>query len=102
MEYSVQDAIDNIRKHLTNLHANPNIYEDDIANVILALEEFAIPALEKQIYKPVETKHEFGLSYGREYMACPNCGEYIRYKYTLEPLTYPERCWFCGQALDWE
>ena len=95
-------AIDRIREHLTTLHASPDIYEDGTCNLIYALEEFAIPALEKEIPKAVVTKREFGTSWGREYYACPNCDEYIRYVWALDPPTYPDRCVFCGQSLDWE
>lgn len=98
-----QNAIDRIREHLTTLHANPDIYEDGTCNVIYALEAFAIPALEKQIYKEPVIKRS-SAEYGREYYACPNpdCGEYIRYKYTLDERPLPERCRFCGQALEWD
>lgn len=98
-----QNALDRIREHLTILHANPNIYEDGTCNVIQALEEFAIPALETQIPKKLIVKREFGSVYGREFYACPNpdCGEYVRYKYAHESVGYPNRCEFCGQVLDW-
>lgn len=45
-----QDALDYIREHLTKLYANPNMYEDGTCNVIQALEEHAIPRLEKPIH----------------------------------------------------
>ena len=44
-----QDALDHIREHLTKLHANQNIYEDGMCDLILALEGFVVPMLEKDI-----------------------------------------------------
>ena len=97
-----QDAIDYIRWYLTKLHSNPDIYEDDTCNVITALEDFAIPALEMHIPKEVVMEREFQSLYGREYYACPYCGDFIRYRYSTGEPTYPGHCEFCGQALDWE
>lgn len=97
-----QDAINYIREFLTTLHSNPDIYEDGTCNIIQALEEFAIPSLEKDIYK----KPYLAISYAecyRTYYACPNCQEYIKYEYSFDKLDYePERCTYCGQALDWD
>lgn len=45
-----QEALDYIRKHLTSLHANPDIYEDGTYDVVTALEDVIIPMLETQIY----------------------------------------------------
>lgn len=44
----LQDAIDYIREHITTLHADPDIYENGICNVIWALEDVAIPLIEKE------------------------------------------------------
>ena len=41
-----QDAINYIRELLTKFHQNPTIYGDETCNVIVALEEHAIPAIE--------------------------------------------------------
>ena len=43
---SYQEAIDYIRELLTKLHANTDICEDSTPNVIVALEDYAIPAIE--------------------------------------------------------
>lgn len=42
---TVQDAIDRIQEHITELYANPNFVEDGTCNIVNALEDFAIPAL---------------------------------------------------------
>lgn len=63
--------------------------------------QIAISALEKEIEKTPIVKNEFDIPYGREFYACPNCEEYIRYKYTYDEPTYPRRCKWCGQVLDW-
>ena len=99
-----QMSIDYLREHLTTLHTDPNIYENGICNIITALEDFAIPAMEKEIPKKPLIKREFDTPYGREYYACPNndCGEYIQYLYTLERKPNPCRCDFCGQVFDWD
>lgn len=41
-------ALDIIRDHLTNLHSNPNVYEDGTCNIIYAIEEVVIPMLKKR------------------------------------------------------
>ena len=43
------EALDCLREHLTNLYSKPDIYEDGTCDLIGALEEFAIPMLEKDI-----------------------------------------------------
>ena len=97
-----QDAINYINELLTVLHANPNIYEDGTCNFIEALDNFAIPALEKDIPKTVALIPSLA-EYGRRYYGCPNCREYIKYEYSLDKQDYyPGRCPICGQALDWD
>jgi hypothetical protein len=96
-----QRAIELIREHLTILHSNPNIYEDGTNNVIYALEDFAIPALEKEIPKKVEL-YPCKSEWGRRYIGCPNCQEFFMYEYPYDKEIYPARCDECGQALDWE
>ena len=44
-----QEALNYIREHLTNLWANPNIYEDGTHNIISALEDTVVPMLEDAI-----------------------------------------------------
>ena len=42
-------ALNLMREHLTNLHSNPNIYEDGTRTVIYAMEAVIIPMLEKAV-----------------------------------------------------
>ena len=44
-----QEALDCLRVHLTKLYSKSDIYEDGTCDLISALEEFAIPMLEKDI-----------------------------------------------------
>lgn len=59
-------------------------------------------ALKKQVPMTPVVNREHGTEYGREYYACPYCGDFIKYKYGLEELAYPGHCTFCGQTIDWE
>ena len=43
------EALNCLRVHLTNLYSKPDIYGDGTCDLISALEEFAIPMLEKDI-----------------------------------------------------
>lgn len=42
-------ALNLMQKHLTNLHSNPNVYEDGTCTIIYAIEEVVIPMLKKDI-----------------------------------------------------
>ena len=44
-----KEALDNVREHLTKLHANPDIYEDGTCTIICTLEEHIIPLLNYHI-----------------------------------------------------
>lgn len=83
-------------------HYNYGISHDIFSEPIITYARLAVDALEKQVDKKPVVLREFGTAYGKEYYACPNCYEYIRYKYTLEKPTYPCRCGYCGQALVWD
>lgn len=99
-----QKAIDVIREYLTTLHNNPNIYEDGTCNIIHALEYYAIPLMERDIDKKPEVYPCNNMAdFGKAYIGCPNCQEFIKYKYDIyREEYYPYRCPECGQALKWE
>ena len=103
MQY--EDAITLIEEYLTDIHADPDIYENGKCNLIYALEEFAIPAMKKEICRDVVLKVSDKSQYGRQYYACPSCDDFIRwrYPYNTHELEYePDRCPFCGQNLNWK
>ena len=83
-------------------HYNYGISHDFFSEPVTSYARLAVEALEKQVDKKPVVLREFGTTYGKEYYACPNCNEYIRYKYKLEEQTYPCRCGDCGQSLDWD
>lgn len=93
-----KEAIEIIRNHLTVLH--PDIYGGDgCNNVITALEDFAIPAMMKEICRDVIV--EVGIS-RREYYACPNCMDFIKWRFDANRDNYePCICPSCGQNLKW-
>lgn len=101
-EMEAQEVRDRLAQHVC--HIDTKVCENFDAELweLKSALEYAIEAVEKDIEKHVVIKREFGTQCGREYYACPNCGEYIRYAWTLEPPTYPCCCDECGQRLDWE
>lgn len=83
-----QEATKELERHIQYLRANWKPHPD--YNVIEAL-GMAINALEKQIpKKPKEHCDDKELHY------CPCCWSYFG------GTTGWERCWKCGQKLDWE
>ncbi len=100
MEYS--DAINLIKEYLTELWADPDIYENGKCNLIHALEDFAVPAMEKEIARDVVVENAISR---RQYYACPSCADFIKWKYVnelYESDRKPDRCPGCGQLLNWE
>ena len=101
-----REAMEVVVKHLATLYENDGIYDNDTNNLIYALGKFAIPAMEKEIEQDVVLKTSV-VQYGREYYACPNCGDYIKWRYWCShdldnPYREPGRCPDCGQTLNWE
>lgn len=88
-------AIELIREHVGELYTDYDRYAD----VISALNEFAIPAMMKEIEQDVII--EVGIS-RREYYACPNCMDFIKWRFDVNRDNYePDICPFCGQRLKW-
>jgi hypothetical protein len=98
-----KDAIAIIKEHIVDIHADPEIYEDGSkVDILHALEEFAIPAMEKELDKNVVLTPS-KVAIGREYYACPTCEEFIKWIYDIEQTYYePDRCPWCGQTLNWK
>lgn len=94
------EAIDVIIEHLVELHRHPDIYGSGMVNIIHALENFAIPAMGKDICKDVVLEKAIS---GREFYACPNCREFLgwRHGYFGGDIHEPGRCPYCGQSLNW-
>ena len=68
--------------------------------LVRAIDDFAIPAMEKEIARDVEL--ETGVA-NRQYYACPNCTDFIKWRHNLYTSDYmPDRCPGCGQTLNWE
>lgn len=104
-----RDAIKLIKDHVDTLYAYSDICEASDYDIILALKNVAIPAMEKEIERDVAVKTSVA-HWNRTYYACPNedCDEFIRWKYDVHfcdnyrDLDYrPGRCPFCGQSLKW-
>lgn len=94
-----RDAIELIRRHVYDLRGELNFIEFDKYGLIKALEDFAIPAMEKDICRDVAV--EVGIS-RREYYACPNCTDFIKWRFDANRDNYePGICPSCGQSLKW-
>jgi rubrerythrin len=99
MEY--RDAIDVIKEHLSDIRCDAELYEKGIGGISDALEEFAIPAMEKEIARDVVVENAISR---RQYYACPECAEFLRWRYINEKhesIYHPGRCPWCGQTLNW-
>lgn len=97
-----REAMEVVVKHLATLYEDDGIYDNDTNNLIYALGKFAIPAMAKEIELDVVLKTSV-VQYGREYYACPNCGDYIKWRFDVNRDNYePDICPFCGQTLNWE
>ena len=98
---NIERAIDILKEHLAELHEDNDIYENGKCNVIYALEEVAIPAMEKEICKDVEIVGS-NVNWGRKYFACPSCRDFIRWRHDVDKGDYqPPVCPSCGQNLNW-
>ena len=90
-----KEAIDILKDHVAVLCTDFDEYED----VIGVLNDFAIPAMEKEVARDVVV--EVGIS-RREYYACPNCMDFIKWRFDVNRDNYePDICPSCGQSLKW-
>lgn len=97
-----RDAIELIKEHLSDIRCDAELYEKGIGGIIDALEDFAIPAMEKEIAKDVVVENAISR---RQYYACPTCEEFIKWRYAndIYDTDYkPSRCPWCGQSLNWK
>ena len=87
----VNEAIDILSKLTVGQPSNDE--------VVRAIDDFAIPAMEKEIARDVVV--EVGIS-RREYYACPNCTDFIKWRFDANRDNYePGICPGCGQNLKW-
>lgn len=94
-----REAISLIKEHLSEIRFDPETYENGETDLIDALEDFAIPAMEKEIAEDVVLETSISR---REYYACPNCTDFIKWRYDIHRSDYePSRCPACGQILNW-
>lgn len=93
------DAIELIREHITELRFNPDMYVngEPKLDLVFALEDFVIPAMEKEIARDVVVEISVA-EYGRRYYACPNCKDFLKWAFGSGE---PDRCPYCGQTLNW-